>query len=75
MLKTKMYVRCPADIESSLEPRVFVCGQIMGIDDFKRTVTVKIHDPYGYLQFFVDLPRGTQEFPQTSIERCSLFVG
>ena len=34
MLKTKMYVRCPADIESSLEPRVFVCGQIMGIDDF-----------------------------------------
>lgn len=70
-----MYVRCPADIESSLEPRVFVCGQIVGIDDFKRTVNVKIHDPYGYLQFFVDLPKGTIELPQELVERCNLFIG
>ena len=38
MLKTKMYVRCPADQESMYEPRIFVCGQIINIDEFKRTV-------------------------------------
>ena len=29
MLKTKMYVRCPADKESIYEPRVFICGQVI----------------------------------------------
>ena len=75
MLKTKMYVRCPADIESMSDPRVFICAQIIGIDDFKRTVTVKIHDPFGYLQFFTDLPKGIKEFPQESVDRCSFFIG
>ncbi len=74
MLKTKMYVRCPADIESVNEPRVFVCGQIIGIDEFKKTVTVKINDPFGYLLFFENLPRGIIELPMGSVERCKLFV-
>lgn len=38
MMKSKMYVRCPADIESVNEPRVFVCGQITGIAEFKKTL-------------------------------------
>lgn len=75
MLKTKMYVRCPADKESIYEPRVFVCGQVTNIDEFKKTVSVKIHDPFGYLMFFEDLPRGVIELPMESVERCSLFVG
>lgn len=74
MLKTKMYVRCPADKESKYEPRVFVCGQIISIDEFKKTVLVKIHDPFGYLKFFEDLPSGIVELPVDSVERCSLFV-
>ena len=41
MLQIKMYVRCPADIESMSEPRVFVCGQIVDIDEFERTLSVK----------------------------------
>lgn len=75
MLKTKMYVRCPADKESIYEPRVFVCGQIINVDEFKRTVSVKIHDPFGYLVYFEDLPKGIVEIPEESVERCSLFVG
>jgi ATP-dependent helicase HepA len=75
MLKTKMYVRCPADKESIYEPRVFVCGQIISIDEFKRIVSVKIHDPFGYLVFFEDLPKGTLELSVESVERCSLFIG
>ena len=51
MMKSKMYVRCPADIESVNEPRVFVCGQITGIAEFKKTVSVKINDPFGFYCF------------------------
>lgn len=75
MLKTKMYVRCPADQESIYEPRVFVCGQIINIDEFKRTVSVKVHDPFGHLLFFEDLPKGVIELPLGSVDRCSFFIG
>ena len=75
MLKTKMYVRCPADIESVEDPRVFVCGQVLSIDDFKRTVSVKIHDPFEYLPLFDNLPKGIIELPINSVDRCSFFIG
>lgn len=75
MLKTKMYVRCPADQENMYEPRVFVCGQIINIDEFKRTVSVKVYDPFGYLLFFENLPRGVIELPLGSVDRCSFFIG
>ena len=74
MMKSKMYVRCPADIESVNEPRVFVCGQITGIAEFKKTVSVKINDPFGVLLFFENLPKGTIELPIGSVERCRLFI-
>lgn len=74
MLKTKMYVRCPADQESIYEPRVFVCGQIINIDEFKRIVSVKIYDPFSHLLFFEDLPKGVIELPLGSVDRCSFFI-
>lgn len=74
MLKSKMYVRCPADKESVYEPRVFVCGQVTSIDEFKKTVSVRIHDPFGFLLFFEDLPKGIIELPITSVEHCRLFL-
>ena len=42
MLKEKMYVRCPADVESMLDPRIFVCGQIIKIYESKQTAKIKI---------------------------------
>lgn len=70
-----MYVRCPADRESITDPRVFVCGQIMSIDEFKQTIIVKIHDPFRFLLFFEDLPKGTIELPMDMVDHCSMFVG
>lgn len=75
MLSERMYVRCPADVESETDPRVFVCGQVMKIDEFKKTVTVKIHDPFKFLLFFEDLPRGVIELPISSVDHCSMFIG
>lgn len=70
-----MYVRCPADLESLTDPRVFVCGQVMAVDSFKKTVKIRVYDPFGYLQFFEDLPRGEFELPEGMVQHCSFFVG
>lgn len=75
MLSEKVYVRCPADQESATDPRVFVCGQIKSIDEFNKTVLVKIHDPFGYLQFFEDLPSGIIELPISAVDHCRMFIG
>lgn len=70
-----IYVRCPADKESMTDPRVFVCGQVKKIDEFKKTVRVKIYDPFSYLIFFEDLPRGEIEIPEGLVQRCTFFLG
>ena len=57
------------------DPRVFVCGQVTKVDSFKKTVRVKIHDPFSYLAFFEDLPRGEIELPDSMVQRCSFFLG
>ena len=75
MLSERMYVRCPADRESASDPRVFLCGQITKIDSFKKTVIVKIHDPFQYLLFFEDMPKGLIEVPSSAVDHCSLFIG
>ena len=75
MLTEKMYVRCPADKESISDPRVFVCGQIIKVDDFKKTVRVRIYDPLNYLAFFEDLPKGVIELPKAMVQHCSFFLG
>lgn len=74
-LQVGMYVRCPADSESQRDPRVFVCGQILSLDEETRTVKVKIHDPYNLVAMFENLPHGIVEFPVSSVSRCSLFIG
>ena len=75
MLIEKMYVRCPADKESVSDPRVFVCGQITKVDSFKKTVRVRIYDPFSYLLFFEDLPKGEIELPDNMVQRCTFFLG
>lgn len=75
MLLEGMYVRCPADIEDMINPRVFICAQIQKVDNFKRTMKVKIHDPFNHLLFFEHLPQGIIEVPMNSADHCSLFVG
>lgn len=70
-----MYVRCPADPESKRDPRVFVCGQILNLDEETRSVKVQIHDPFNLVAMFEDLPHGIVEYPTSSLTHCSLFVG
>lgn len=70
-----MYVRCPADREHPLDPRTFVCGQVLSVDQENALVKVKVHDPFQFRLFFEDLPFGVVEFPLSSVRHCSLFIG
>lgn len=73
MLTKGMYVRCPADWEDSNDPRIFVCGQIIEIDEFTKNIRVSIHDPFDVLQFYENLPKGIVEFNSNQVERCKFF--
>lgn len=70
-----MYVRCPADSESRRDPRVFVCGQIISVNEEGRTARVEIHDPYSLASMFDNLPHGVIEYSFGSLSRCTLFLG
>lgn len=74
MLKEKMYVRCPADAESITDPRIFVCGQVIKVDEFKKVAKVRIYDPFKYQILFENLPKGTIEVPLVYLTHCSLFL-
>ncbi|SHO53369.1 SNF2-related protein [Anaerocolumna xylanovorans] len=74
MIAEKMYVRCPADKESMTDPRVFVCGQVIKRDEFQKTVSVMIFDPFNYLLFFEDILKGKIELPESVVDHCSMFI-
>ena len=68
-----MYVRCPFDKSNPIDPRVFLCGIIKSIDEFKQTAVVAFNDPFSYLQYFPDLGVQSLEYPISSVQRCVLF--
>lgn len=70
-----MYVRCPVDMESDLFPRVFACGQIMRIDEFSKTATISIYDPFHCIDYFENLEKGKTEFSLNVLDHCSFFIG
>ena len=75
MLKAGMYVRCPADPESARDPRVFLCGQVVEVNEFQRSVIVEVHDPFGYDRLFAYEQKGQRTLPKGQAKRCRLFVG
>ena len=42
MISEKMYVRISSDFEDSSNPRIFICGQVISIDNFTETAMIKI---------------------------------
>ena len=72
-LKINSYVRCPVDLEYVNNPRIFVCGRLLSVDQDQGTASVQIYDPYATLAYFEDLPSGENEFPLRYIQSCQLF--
>lgn len=44
MLKIGMYVRCSIDVENPNEPRDFISGRIVEINDFSEVAKVEFFD-------------------------------
>lgn len=73
MLKTGMYVRCSIDTEDPNEPRDFISGKILEINDFSETAKVMFYDLLGLRKYY-QVPK-TLEFPLTKLCRCKISNG
>jgi len=52
MLKEKMYVRCAIDVEHPEDPRDFILGKIISINDFSETAAVEFYDLIGIHDYY-----------------------
>lgn len=70
-----MYVRCPIDREYPDNPRVFATGQVVSIDEFNQCAQIRFYDPYGYKQYFLNIPDAVDAVPLKKLMRCRLYKG
>ena len=68
-----MYVRCPID-HDMINPRDFLMGQIVKIDNFADTVEVVFNDPFNYRAYYDSFPKSAP-LPTSMVQRCQFFVG
>ena len=73
MMLEKMYVRCPID-HDMINPRDFLMGQIVKIDNFADTVEVVFNDPFNYRVYYDSFPKSAP-LPTSMVQRCQFFVG
>ena len=73
MLKAGMYVRCSIDIEDSNEPRDFISGRIVEVNDFSETANVMFFDLLDLKKYY-QIP-DTIEFPLSRLQHCRISIG
>ncbi len=73
MLKTGMYVRCSIDVEYPNEPRDFILGRIVEVNDFSETAKVMFFDLLGINKYY-QVPR-VAEFPLSTLQHCKISKG
>ncbi len=65
-----MYVRFPFDYEYDNDPRDFLMGQILSVNELKNTAIIKIKDPFGYRKFY-DFIQDEYEISLLKLDRCT----
>lgn len=68
-----MYVRCSVDVEDPNEPRDFISGRIMGINEFSETAIIEFFDLLGLNKYY-QIPN-TREFPLSKLQHCRISNG
>lgn len=66
-----MYVRCPIDEEDTVNPRLYIVGQIEDLNTKKNLLTVIVYDPDGMRRFWETIPRKKQ-FETDDVRHCKL---
>ncbi|NMB27440.1 MAG: DEAD/DEAH box helicase [Tissierellia bacterium] len=67
------YVRCPVD-DDRINPREFLIGQVIALNNQTDEITVRFHDIYDKNQFFEDAP-DTMKYYLNEVERCHIRSG
>lgn len=73
MIKEGMFVRCPIDREYPYDPRIFVTGKVLSINEFNETAYIKFSDPFDQKKYFEYIPDEIEEAPLATVEHCYLF--
>ena len=74
-LKTNVYVRCPIlDREYIFDPRDFIVGRIVSIDEYAEQLTVRFFDPFEYRAYYDDIPK-EHPYAISMVNRCELLKG
>ena len=73
MIKEGMFVRCPIDREYPYDPRIFVTGKVLSINEFNETAHIKFSDPFDQKKYFEYIPDEIEEAPLATLEHCYLF--
>lgn len=74
-LKNNVYVRCPLlDKEYLMDPRDFIIGRIVSIDEDDERLTVRFFDPFGYREYYDDIPH-EHPYAFSMVNRCELIKG
>ena len=68
-----MYVRCSIDVENPNEPRDFISGRIVEINDFSEVAKVEFFDLLNLRKYY-NVPQ-TLEFPLSKLNHCILRNG
>ena len=72
MIKEGMFVRCPIDREYPYDPRIFVTGKVLSINEFNETAYIKFSDPFDQKKYFEYI------IPYMELLNCNLlyiFIG
>lgn len=67
-----MFVRCPIDREYPYDPRIFVTGKVLSINEFNETAYIKFSDPFDQKKYFEYIPDETL-FPLDMAENLGMF--
>ncbi len=72
MLKEKMIVRIPSDVEFPYQPRKFIYGKIKEFNEFGDEVKIEIYDPLKLANFYQDYLTPLRTFPVKMVIRAQL---
>ena len=67
-----MFVRCPIDREYPYDPRIFVTGKVLSINEFNETAYIKFSDPFDQKKYFEYIPDERVSFSLANAEEFQL---
>ena len=78
MIKEGMFVRCPIDREYPYDPRIFVTGKVLSINEFNETAYIKFSDPFDQKKYFeyiiIDTGAGINSHVFDIVEQANLIL-